>query len=48
MGRLGMPILFFVLRGGDKFSAFVDKGGKHYCRIIRKASHKECCITADL
>ena len=25
MGRLGMPILFFVLRGGDKFSAFVDK-----------------------
>ena len=28
MGRLGMPILFFVLRGGDKFSAFVDRGGK--------------------
>jgi hypothetical protein len=35
MGRLGMPILFFVLRGGDKFSAFVDKGGKQAIIVVR-------------
>ena len=29
-----MPILFFVLRGGDKFSAFVDKGGKRAIIIV--------------
>ena len=34
MGRLGMPILFFVLRGGDKFSAFVDKGGKQAIIVV--------------
>ena len=31
---LGMPILFFVLRGGDKFSAFVDKGGKQAIMVV--------------
>ena len=29
-----MPILFFVLRGGDKFSAFVDKGGKQAIMVV--------------
>ena len=29
-----MPILFFVLRDGDKFSAFVDKGGKQATMIV--------------
>lgn len=29
-----MPILFFVLRGGNKFSAFVDKGGKQATMIV--------------
>lgn len=29
-----MPILFFVLRGGDKFSAFVDKGRKQATMVV--------------